>query len=56
VTAKQDRVQQLRNSIAEIVEEFIPASDARRVMSDVDDLVKMIRDLKQTPHSGVEFS
>jgi len=41
--AKKDRVQQLRDDIALTVEDFVPATDARRVMADVDELVEMIR-------------
>jgi hypothetical protein len=54
----KDRVTELRNSIAETVKEFVPTSDARRVMGDVDELVELIRMSRraQTSWDGREFS
>jgi len=40
---RKDRVQDLRNSIAEILADFVPATDARRAIADLDELVEMIR-------------
>lgn len=56
----RDHAQELRDSIAETVEEFVPAADARRVLSDVDELVKMIRESQRARSNqswdGREFS
>lgn len=54
--AKRDRVQELRDSIAEMVVDFVPATDARRVLDDVDELVGTIRELKRAQLSDREFS
>lgn len=44
--AKHDRVQELRDSIAETLVDFVPATDARRILSDLDELVEMARQAK----------
>lgn len=40
---RTDRVQHLRDDIAEIVADFVPVTEAHRVIADLDELVKMIR-------------
>lgn len=54
--AKRDHVQELRDSIAETVEAFVPTTDARRVLSDVDELIEMIREFRRAQFSSKEFS
>lgn len=49
----EDRAQELRENIAEMVEHFVPAADARRVMDDVDELIRMVRN---RGWDGREFS
>lgn len=49
-------MQELRDSIAETVEEFVPATDARRVLSDVDELIEIIREFRRAQLSSKEFS
>lgn len=58
MSARKDRITELREYIARTVEEFVPASDARRVLSDVDELIEMIRASRraQAVWDGREFS
>jgi hypothetical protein len=44
---KPDHVQALRDSIAEMLEDFVPATDARRALDDLDELVAMVREAKE---------
>jgi hypothetical protein len=41
--AKRDRIQELRDSIAETLVDFVPTTDARRLLADLDELVEMAR-------------
>lgn len=41
MSKNKDRARELREAIAVIVEDFVPATDARRVMDDVDELVRL---------------
>lgn len=43
----RDRVQDLRDSIAEIVVDFVSTTEARRTIADLDELVGMIRQPKE---------
>lgn len=40
---RRDRVQDLRDSIAEILADFVPTTEARRTIADLDELVEMTR-------------
>lgn len=44
--AKRDHIQELRDSIAETLVDFVPTTDARRILSDLDELVEMARQAK----------
>lgn len=45
---ERDRVQGLRDRIAEIVADFVPTTEARRTIADLDELVEMIRQPQET--------
>lgn len=41
--SQKDHAQDLRDSIAEIVADFVPTTEAQRTIADLDKLVDMIR-------------